>query len=148
MMYDLSRALDRKRFAARVKLLWDKPFGEKKLMVELKQVKERRSLSTNNYMHLLFEIFAVETGHTPSEVKEDIFKRIVNKDIFMRTNERTGLASCRSSADLKQDEANLAIERFRNWASKELGIYLPLPNEDDLLRQAEEEVQRARAYFY
>lgn len=148
MLYDLSKALDRKRFVARVKHLWDRPFGEKKLMVELKEVKGKRSLSTNNYMHLLFEIFSIETGHTPAEVKEDIFKRIVNKDVFLHRNQKTGFTVCRSSADLKQDEANLCIERFRNWSSSELGIYLPLPNEEELLRQAEEEVARARQYFY
>lgn len=148
MQYDLSKALDRKRFSARVKHLWYKPFGGKRYLVELKHIKEKRSLSTNNYQHLLFDILAMETGHTPKEVKEDIFKRIVNKDIFLRAHPKTGIVICRSTADLKQDEANLSIERFRNWASAELGIYLPYPDEEDLLRQAEEELQRVRQYMY
>ena len=36
----------------------------------------------------------------------------------------------------------LAIDRFRNFASIELGIYLPEPNDLALLEQLEEEISK------
>jgi hypothetical protein len=41
----------------------------------------------------------------------------------------------------------IAIERFRNWASQEAGVYIPSPNEQDLLIIAEIETERNKNYL-
>ena len=62
-------------------------------------------------------------------------------------------AGCRT-ADLAHgapamttEEMTEAIERFRNWASKEVGIYLPAPHEHELLIQMAIETQRQSKFI-
>ena len=40
-----------------------------------------------------------------------------------------------------------AIERFRNYASKEAGIYLPEPGELAMLQQIENEIKKNEQYL-
>jgi hypothetical protein len=40
-----------------------------------------------------------------------------------------------------------AIERFRNWASAEAGVYLPSPDEKSLLQYIEKESSRYKEYL-
>jgi hypothetical protein len=37
---------------------------------------------------------------------------------------------------------HLTIERFRDWASREAGIYLPAPNEDRFLEHIQNELDK------
>ena len=52
----------------------------------------------------------------------------------------------RSSADLDSAEFALTIDRFRNWASAQCGIYLPSPDEDRLIQLMEIEIERNKEF--
>ena len=53
----------------------------------------------------------------------------------------------RSSTTLTTDEMTTSIERLRNWASEEVGIYLPSADEHKLVQLMEMEVQRNKQYI-
>ena len=155
MIYDLKNQLHRDQFSRRSKTLLEK--GQD--VVELK-VKTSRSLRQNSYLHLLFSFFAQECGYTsmkidgvevdgPKYVKEQIYKRLVNRDVFVREidDKFAGkITYIRSSSALSKEEMTLTIERFRNWSSQEAGIYLPSADEQSYLEQLEIELGRQRMW--
>ena len=112
---------------------------------ELKLKVPKRTISQNNYLHLILTWFALETGYTLDETKQDIFKKVVNSDIFYEGEfevKRIKIERWRSTADLTTSEMTLAIDRFRTFASKDLGIYLPEPKELALIEQLEFEIKK------
>jgi hypothetical protein len=82
---------------------------------------------------LILSWFAVETGYTLEEVKQDVFKRYVCRELFI--TEKNGILICRSTSSLDTKELSQAVDTFRNWSSSEMNIYLPSANETDLLTQ-------------
>lgn len=70
----------------------------------------------------------------------------MNPDIFKTkfTNEKTGEIrdDWRSVTDLDTKEKTTAIDRFRDYASKEGGIYLPEPNDLVALNYIETEIKK------
>lgn len=144
MLYDLSNDFQSAQFNTRCATLLDKG-----CIVELTEKKQRRSISQNSYLHLILSYFALEYGESPEYVKRQYFKILCNADIFIRDkvdNFRGTIKVLRSSADLDTAEMSLAIERFRNWASKEAGIYLPDANEHLMIQQMEMELSRNKKY--
>jgi len=119
-------------------------------LFELTQKKQRTGRQ-NNYLHLILSWFALEYGETMKYVKKEFFKIKLNLDIFEfdRINPKTGDArkDLRSSADLTSSEMGVAIERFRNWASKECDIYLPEANEHEFLKAVQVEIDRNKQWL-
>lgn len=125
MRFDASITLDQNRATERLNYLIEK---EKTFEITVKNPK--RSISQNSYMHLIFSWFGIEFGYTMEEVKQDIFKKHVNSDIFYEGT-KEGLVTIelwRSSADLDTKELTLAIDRFRDFSAKQ-GCYLPEPSD-------------------
>lgn len=123
---------------------------EHKKVFELTEKKPRRTSNQNKYLHLLLGFFACQTGNTLEYVKRQYFKELVNPELFLREHEDKYLGRIhvlRSSASLDTSELTTAIERFRNWASSECGIYLPEPHEEQILQMMELEVERYRNYI-
>ena len=147
MIFDTSTELDQKRAVERFKFLLDN-----KKTFEIKEKKPRRSISQNAYEHLLFSFFAIEYGETAEYVKQEIFKKIVNPDIFKtaRVNPKTGQIRehWRSTAELDTKENTTAIDRFRDYSSKEAGIYLPEPSDMALINQIENELSKNNSKQY
>lgn len=145
MTYDLANPLDQQRFKTRCNHLY-KQGG----VVELTAKKGRRTISQNSYLHLILGWFAIETGNTLDFVKKEYFKRHINPNIFVVEIEDKYLGKLkvlRSSRDLTSAEMTTAIERFRNWASAEAGVYLPSPDEKSLLQYIEKESSRYKEYL-
>lgn len=145
MLYDCKNELDRANFLARAQLLADR-----KDVVELR-TKRQRTLNQNSYCHVLIEYFACQYGEEPEYVKMEYFKILVNPDVFVTgtwidkfTNQTR--ISVKSTADLTTEEMSLCIDRFRNWSSKEAGIYLPTAEEGAFLRQCEIEISKAKRF--
>ncbi len=111
--------------------------------IELTEKKPKRSIAQNRYLHLLFAWFAYETGYTPEEVKQYIFKKLVNVSIFYdgEVGELVPVQRWRSTADLDKKELTTAIDNFRNYSSSEAGIYLPEPNDLAALQDMEFELK-------
>ena len=143
MLLDLNNALDLEKFKAKVaKCLRDKP------VVELCE-KTPRTSSQNRYLHLLIGLVAIEVGVTLDYAKEEYFKKLINKDIFCVDVEDKfcgRVCRLRSSADLTKEETSIAIDRFKQWG-REQGMYMPEPNDAELLRMIEVEMGRMRRYL-
>lgn len=143
MIYNLSTPLDRERFAARANQQL-----QKGSVVELTE-KTLRSYNQNSYLHLLIGTIAMETGVSLEYAKREYFKKLVNREIFIRKeHDRFSgeIEIIRSSADLSVEEMRISIDRFRMWASQN-GFYLPSPEDKDRLRDIEIEMGRMRQYL-
>lgn len=145
MIYDTSNPLDKANFLIRAKKL-----AESGVIVDLTEKKPRRSLPQNKYLHVILAYFGAQTGNTTEWVKQQYYKKLVNPDLFIQEKEDKYLGRIkvlRSSADLDTSEFSLSIERFRNWAAQEAGIYIPSADEAMLVQQMEIEIERNKGYL-
>lgn len=139
MLYNCSQPLDKENFLARANLLASR--GD---VVEL-STKRQRTYRQNAYLHVLLEYFGCQYGETAEFVKREYFKILVNPHIFIREKQdrfRGNIRILRSTADLSTEEMSICIDRFRNWASQEAGIYLPTAEEGMMIRQMEVEISK------
>ena len=147
MIFNASNEFDIQRAKERLGYLIDK-----KKTFEITEKKSKRTYSQNNYIHLLFAWFALEYGETPEYVKQEIFKKLVNPQIFLTeyVNYKTGEVreAWRSTADLNTKEMTTAIDNFRDYASKEAGIYLPTPDDLNSLNEIERQVNNLQGRYY
>lgn len=142
MTYDLSNDLDRERLKKRIEALLT---AQK--VVEVKEYRPKRTNAQNRYLHAILGEFAMQTGNTLEDVKCEYFKKYCNYELFVRAKEYKHIGNIevlRSSSELDTAEMTTAIERFRNWAASEAGIYLPSPDEEAYIAAIEAEMQRHR----
>jgi hypothetical protein len=145
MIFNLNNEYEIPKFKEYVNKLY-----EQKAIVEVKKKLPNRSTQQNRYFYLILSWFACETGYSVDEIKVDIFKRICNKEIFERYRENKHgekIKYLRSSSDLDTLEMTTAIDRFRNYASAQAGIYLPSPNESQFLTYIEQEIERNKEFI-
>lgn len=145
MIYNLSSPLDKANFLLRAKKLADSG-----VIVDLTEKKPRRSLPQNKYLHVILAYFGTQTGNTLEWVKQQYYKKLANPDLFIQEKEDKYLGRIkvlRSSADLDTAEMSLSIERFRNWAAQEAGIYIPSADEAILIQQMEIEIERNKEFL-
>lgn len=141
-IYDTANALDRARVEKRFAALLQS--GK---VIEVTEYKPKRTSPQNRYLHLILGLFAIEVGHSVEFVKTEYFKKLCNRELFVErvTDKYAGeVEILRSSKDLDSAEMTTAIERFRNWASEEGGIYIPAPHEEEFLAAIEQELKRQR----
>lgn len=139
MVYNSTSLLDCKRAILKLKT-----FIAKGMKFELKAIHPKRSISQNNYLHLILTWFGLETGYTLAEVKLEIFKKHVNPTIFYEGEfgDKIKIERWRSSANLTTSEMALSIKRFRNFSSIEYSIYLPEPEDLVILQEMEIEIKK------
>lgn len=145
MIYNLSSPLDKANFLLRAKKLADSG-----VIVDLTEKKPRRSLPQNKYLHVILAYFGTQTGNTLEWVKQQYYKKLVNPDLFIREKEDKYLGRIkvlRSSAELDTAEMSLSIDRFRNWAAQEAGVYIPAADESILIQQMEIEIERSKEFL-
>lgn len=132
MLYDLNNDFDRQRFLVRCKSLYTN-----RKVVDMTDV-SKRTYKQNNYLHTILAYFALECGMDKASVKQQLYKILCNKDLYVRRefNEKLNMeiVVIRSSKELTTEEMSLSIDRFRKW-SAEQGIYLPTPDEQNYLEQ-------------
>lgn len=144
MIYNPEKQIDIQRSIEKIK-----HFITNKKVFELTEKRKKRTISQNSYLHLLFGWFALETGYTTDEVKQEIFKKIVNPNTFYEGEfgDLIKIERWRSTATLNTEEMTLCINRFRDYSSKEAGIYLPEPKELALLQEIEIQVNNNKNYL-
>jgi hypothetical protein len=144
MLYNSENPVDVQNAITKLKY-----FIDKKVIFELTEKRKKRSYSQNNYQHLLFSWFALQTGYTAEEVKQEIYKKIVNSNIFYEGEfgELVKIERWRSTSDLDTSETTTAINRFRDYSSKEAGIYLPEPDDLILLQEIEIQISKTKHYL-
>ena len=119
-------------------------------LVEVKKKHRPRSDSQNKYLHVVLGYYASEFGYSLEEVKQDLFKRKINKDVFeVEVVNKRGqkVKRLRSSRDLDTLELTIAIDRFRNWSSAVCGLYIPAPNETEALFAAQQQIESYEQYL-
>ena len=104
-------------------------YNGKKIIVELREAKNIRSLKQNSYMWgVVFPEISQHTGYTAQEVHDIIcskfLRRLVEKDEF--SYEVIG-----GTSDLDTKEFETLMAQVREWASFELGVWIPEPNEGE-----------------
>ena len=117
-------------------------------MVEIKEVKPRRSLNQNSFLHVLLGAFGANLGYSLSEAKE-LYKRLPgNKDLYVYTKDVGGkpMEFTRSSADLNKDEMTKSIETLREWSAK-MGYPLPTADNVEELRRLENYIEQHERYL-
>lgn len=145
MIFNLQNPYEHDRFKEYVNNLY-----KQKCVVEVKKINPKRSLAQNSYLHVILGYFATQYGCSLDEAKVDYFKRQCNASIFEeRVTNKVGkeIIRLRSSSDLTTAEMTLAIDRFRNWAAYEGGIYLPAPHEDEMIIHARQEIERNQQFL-
>lgn len=145
MIYNLSSQLDVLNARTRLEFLI-----KRGCIVELTEKKQKRTINQNAYLHLLLGYFASQTGNTLEWVKQQYYKKLCNPDLFIGERDDPFLGRVRyvrSSSDLRTDEMNLSIERFRNWSAAEAGIYLPDATSEGELAALQVEVERYKTYL-
>ncbi len=140
MRYDGSNGLHAREARARLERL----IREGKVF-DLTEKSPKRGLQANKYLHVCLAYFGCQTGETAEYVKRNYYKALCNPAIFVRERHDKYLGRVkylRSSADLDAAEFALALDRFRNWAAREAGVYIPSPDEARLVQLMELEVER------
>jgi len=122
---------------------------EKGGIVEITKRYRPRSLSQNNYLHLLLSYFASQYGCSLEDAKYEFFKKRYNTDMFVKTRKHNGreVTYVRSSASLDKNEMRLAIDRFKNKVLEEFGLYLPDADNYAAVREAEKDIARYAEYL-
>ena len=145
MLFNLQNEYDVPKFKAYVNKLF-----KERAVVEVKRKNPARTLAQNSYLHLLLGYFGTQYGCSLDEAKLDYYKRTCNRDLFERKAvNKLGkeVTYLRSSAELTTAEMSLSIDRFRNFASSEAGIYLPSPNEREFLIHIQQEIERHKEFL-
>lgn len=118
MKYSLSDNLDLAKFKTKVAKLI-----EARKDVELKQIKQVRSIKSNAYLHVCITLFAMEFGYTIYESKT-FLKRECN---FM-DYEKNGVRYLKETSKMDDRGISEFIEWIRNYAQGN-GLYIPSPEE-------------------
>ena len=87
--------------------------------------KERntRSIQQNKYYHgVVCKLISDHTGYTSEEVHQILAEQFLSY-------EKDGRKFVQSTTKLKTTEFEAYMEECRRWASMELQVYIPLPNE-------------------
>lgn len=141
MLYLLQDEYSKAKCIARFKYLL-----EHAVLVELTDA-TKRSTAANNYLHCLLGVVAMYIGESLEYVKQEIYKRMVNPEIYVveKDNKALGhIVTLRSSRDLNKEEMSLSIDRFRKWAAEQ-GIYTPSP--DDLATISRINAEMSQAHY-
>lgn len=91
--------------------------------VELKEIKNKRTLSQNAYLHVCITLYAINYGLTLEEAKTDL-KRACHFMIY----EKNGNKYLKRTRDFDTKELTDFIDWIRSYAGKE-GLYIPTSEE-------------------
>ena len=99
----------------------------KPMKMTLAPYKKNRSLEQNALYWKWLGIIANDTGHDADEIHEFCKQKFL-EPIFVEINGETHEAR-RTTTKLKVDEMSSYMNRVYAWATSELGILLPLPED-------------------
>ena len=113
------------------------------IQISLENKKQQSTTQQNKYYWLILRYFGLQYGCTKTEA-EYYFKQICNPDIFCRKKkdkEDRIIYIVRSTSQLTKQEMISAINNFSVWCSQRQ-IELPRPEDKEMLRYAEQQVER------
>lgn len=116
--------------------------------VEIKEIKPRRSLQQNAYVHLLISAFGAHFGYEIDQAKA-LYKRLPgNKELYIKHFEQNGVKFEyeRSSASLDKLEMQKSIDTLREWSAK-MGYPLPDAEDRESMRRLENFIEQNERYL-
>lgn len=119
MKYDLSKEIDRNKAQARFDFLMDD-----QSKVNLSKIRAKITIKQNAFLHVVFNLYALNYGDTLDEAKSDL-KRGFGW-VYTKKNGKRYLSRTR---DKDTKEIATFIDWIRNKASKEGGFYIPTSEE-------------------
>ena len=138
MMYYLHDDYSKNKCIARFNYLM-----EHAVLVELTDA-TRRSTAQNSYLHVILGAVALHIGESMEYVKQEIYKRMVNPDLYVveKHNKTLGyIEVLRSSRELDKEEMSRSIDRFRKWAAEQ-GIFTPSPDDYETISRINAEMSQ------
>lgn len=115
---------NREMFQSEVKNL-----NGKQVELDLKEVKSKRSLAQNNYFWaVIVDILAKELGYSTKEMHNILKGLFLTRNVLFK-NEWIEYTVGTSELDTKEFEK--LMDEIRQWASTELNIWLPEPQESE-----------------
>jgi len=146
MLYNPEKPIDVHRAVEQLKY-----FVKHNKVFELSAKKVPKTYPQLKYAHLIMSWFALEYGEQVEYIKLEYFKKLVNPAIFKYdfVNHKTGeiRVEYKSLANITKDELTLAIDQFRDYASKEAGIYLPEPKDLAIIREIEIQIKNNERFL-
>ena len=118
----------------------------KQYTVEIKLKRKQRSVDQNRLYWMWLKCIMDETGEHKDRLHELFKQRLLGVDEQWALG-RYKILIPRSTTALDTAEMTLTIDRFRDWAATEAGIYLPAPDEERLIQLAELEMERCKEYM-
>jgi hypothetical protein len=111
-----------------------KAFEGEHLILDVKKMTSSRSLNQNAYYWgVVIEILSQHTGYTSEEMHEVLRSRFLNTTIdFSFKNKNEELKGSRSTSDLNTKEFETYLAEIRQWASRDLEVWIPEPNETEI----------------
>ena len=91
--------------------------------IELKEIKPKRTIKQNSYLHVVLSLYAINYGDTLQEVKTDL------KRGYGLYYQKNGNKYLKSSSSLDSKGMTEWIDWIRNKASSEGGFYIPTSEE-------------------
>ena len=88
--------------------------------------KQRSNDQNRYYWGVVIKLLRDETGHSPEELHEILKLKFLLKTYQLKGKQFPGVVS---TADLSTMEFEDLMAKIRSWASLDLGIYIPAPNE-------------------
>lgn len=116
---------DKDGFKLHIDTLGNNKDKTQRVTVTLCKFRKARSTNQNSYYHgVIVRMLADELGYTDEEMHEAIKWQFLQK-------KGAKIPTVRSTSDLSTVEFEDLMSRIRTWASSELKVYLPAPNEVD-----------------
>lgn len=109
--------------------LWLSSLEDKDVELTLNKLTRERTNQQNRLMWFYIRLISAETGYTEDEVYA-LLKSIFLKEYKDIKNKRYTVI--RSTADLTTVEFAKFIEQTKEWSAKEIGLFLPEPENINL----------------
>jgi len=136
MLLNLQKDFDKQRATTYIGKLMDN-----NAKIELKEIKPKRSLSQNSYLHVCFSLVALEIGYSLQEVKT-VLKRQYGEGMIY---EKNGEKFLKSTSDLDSLEMTHFIDWLRSFSLDQFGCYIPTSEEYKLNQfELQQQTQYAR----
>lgn len=93
--------------------------------------KIQRSIEQNRYYWgVVIKILSEATGYTGDEIHEILKQLFLSKRVYFKTKKGVEVHKIpQSTTGLTTAKMEEYLSQIRQWASIELGVYIPLPNE-------------------
>jgi hypothetical protein len=100
--------------------------------IDLKSERIRSLPQNQYYWGVIIEILSEELGFNKDEMHEILKHKFLSKTVFLETKEKKmkALKIPKSTTNLKTVEFEEYLSDIRMWASMDLGIFIPEPNEE------------------